>query len=158
MIETLKLFSGESTNWCLENKDLHFAYDYDLHMEHEFFVTCNDLFFWACSDMEKIESIEDLNMIQKAYDDIKDILGEDKRYSIKSSDIIDLFVCRKNGMRPQTPYFSYIDKRLHKLFLDAGEVRTEEMDVDEYLSKKEKEKQSFIDKILKLFYNNSKKQ
>jgi hypothetical protein len=75
-------------------------------------VMCNDLFIWACADAEAF-SLEDI-------DSFRECLSLSENYGTQ------LWVCRKRGMRPQTPYYKHFNDAEKVLFDACGPVRTKE--------------------------------
>ena len=65
-------------------------------------VNCSDLFHWACADAEELTAA-DLDDLDQAYNDLKALGGHDYVYADA------LWVCRKRGMRPQGPWYGYMD-------------------------------------------------
>lgn len=74
-------------------------------------VNCNDLFYWACADAEKLTE-ENLDIFEKAHAD------DPKNGSL-------LFCCRVREMRPQKPFYDYLDKDKHHLYDECGPIRNE---------------------------------
>ena len=82
----------------------------------EFYINCNDFFCWACSDCEEIVSNEDVDLLEKCIEDCYNIIGRNWTGPL-------LYCSRKRKMRPQGPYYSYIDEKLWPLFNEAGPER-----------------------------------
>ena len=80
-----------------------------------FFINCNDLFYWGTSDCEPFR-IDDIPAMQQAIEDCGGYLG------------VELWCCRKRGMRPQQPAYPRFDdeKHLWPLFDACGPVRKPE--------------------------------
>lgn len=90
-----------------------------------FIVNCNDLFFWGCSDAEIITE-DNIDILEQACEDLKnsaETLGMRRWKSLAS--VSDLFCCRVRKMRPQNPYYEYIEKELWHLFDACGPERTD---------------------------------
>lgn len=82
-------------------------------------VNCNDLFHWACSDLEQLTP-ENIGELERATEDIKAVTNDGDYH-----DAGILFCCRARKMRPQTPYYKYIDDPKVKALFDAcGPPRT----------------------------------
>ncbi len=89
---------GEGGNQYVEKGDLLF------------FIACNDVFAWGCADCELIEGQEDIDALERAYNDAE-------------ADGAHLFVARKRGMRPQGAMYQYIDKENRSFFDLCGPRR-----------------------------------
>jgi hypothetical protein len=74
-------------------------------------LICNDLFYWGCADAEKIESIEDVNLLDQC--------GE----LVSSFNAIELFCCKKRGQRPQGALYKYIKEEHRHFFDECGPER-----------------------------------
>jgi len=79
------------------------------------FVECNDLFYWGCSDCEELND-ENIADLEAAAEDCK-------KLTKKWRDAHLLFCCRQRKMRPQKPYFGYIQEEVKPLFYAAGPER-----------------------------------
>ena len=81
-------------------------------------VACNDMFWWATADAEEVTAA-DLPALQQAYDDLEKCGDCNEVYAPQ------LWVARKRGMRPQTPWWNRekIDGPVRALFLAAGPER-----------------------------------
>lgn len=83
-------------------------------------VNCNDLFWWATADSEEITP-ENVHIFEQC---ITDLLAIPRPgYEPNAHAAATLFCCRVRGMRPQTPYYKYIDKEYHELFNACGPER-----------------------------------
>ena len=85
-----------------------------------FFINCNDLFWWGTADCEPF-TVADIPDMDKAIADVKAAGGLEGFYGP------ELWVCRKRGMRPQTPaYPKREDEHLRPLFDACGPERSPE--------------------------------
>lgn len=84
----------------------------------EIFVRCNDMFWWATADAEEV-TVADLPSLQQAYADLEKCGNCNEAYAPQ------LWVARKRGMRPQTPWWSRekFEDVVQALFLAAGPER-----------------------------------
>lgn len=90
------------------NSDLHW------HTDLRFFINCSDVFAWGFADGEEVVSQEDVDALEQAALDCKDV----NQYHAGS-----LFVARKRKMRPQGAMYEHINKELHALFDACGPER-----------------------------------
>jgi hypothetical protein len=96
---------------------------WDLHDELywsrdlDFFIKCSDVFAWGYADCEKIASQVDVDLLEEAIGDCREI-EEMGQFSASM-----LYVARKRGMRPQGAMYEHIPVELHKLFDHAGPER-----------------------------------
>ena len=76
------------------------------------FVNCNDLFYWGSADCEKFTAA-DLPAMAQAIADAGDLWG------------LELWCCRKRGMRPQRPAYPNREAEMGvcKLFDACGPER-----------------------------------
>ena len=77
----------------------------------EFYINCNDFFFWACADAEKIETEEDINLLERSLIDAGAINGP------------HLYCARRRKMRPQGAYYKFLSEKNWQLFNEAGPER-----------------------------------
>lgn len=91
---------------------------YDKDDELAFFITCNDVFYWGTADVEELTP-DNIAVLEQAISDVKDTNENAEEWAT------DLFCARIRGMRPQRPYFKYLDDKpkLQALFLAAGPER-----------------------------------
>jgi len=75
------------------------------------FANCNDLFYWGCADAEEITE-DNIDIFEQSYKDSED-------------NGVELFCCRVRKMRPQEPYYKYINENEHHLFNECGPERKE---------------------------------
>lgn len=86
------------------------VWDKDLN----FYVDCSDVFYWATSEGEPLE-MRDVALLEDALKDCHYV----------RDDAIALYACRKRGMRPQKPFYAYIEDGHQDLFNACGPERTE---------------------------------
>ena len=84
----------------------------------EFYILCNDMFWWGTADAEDVTAA-DVPELQRAYDDLDKFATDFTLYAP------ELWVARKRGMRPQTPWWDRerFPESVKQLFLDAGPPR-----------------------------------
>jgi len=75
---------------------------------------CSDLFIWGCADYEEI-TVKDIPLLESCAKDCLEIRPH-------CFDWLDLYCCRKSGMRPQGICYPS-DKRLRHLFDACGPER-----------------------------------
>jgi len=81
-----------------------------------FLINCNDLFAWATADAEEL-TIADLPMLRQAIEDCQSVSAVHVVYADT------LFVCRKRGMRPQSPWYRNVSENMRDLFNACGPYR-----------------------------------
>jgi hypothetical protein len=110
----------ESLGWTTHRSAL-ITYEGEPSGEIHFFVLCNDMFWWGTADCEALND-EDIPALQQAYDDLKAADKDDICMWVYAP---ELWIARKRGMRPQTPWWDRekIPQPVKQLFLDAGPVR-----------------------------------
>lgn len=91
----------------------------------EFYVLCNDVFFWGCADLEFISSDEDIDLLEKCYDEIKEIETKKPEYVGRIS-VEMLYASRHRKMRPQTACYPR-NSELWWLFDECGPEREVDM-------------------------------
>jgi hypothetical protein len=82
------------------------------------FIAANDFFYWATSDVEPVETDADIEMLEQAIADCREAMGD--AYPTEGP---LLYCARHRGLRPQQPYYKYLDERTRPLFDAAGPVR-----------------------------------
>jgi hypothetical protein len=86
--------------------------------ELKLFIQCSDFFYWATSDVEPVETDEDIAMLEKAIEECREAVGD-----FYPTEGPLLYCSRRRHLRPQQPYYKYLDERTHPLFDAAGPVR-----------------------------------
>ena len=81
-------------------------------------ANCNDLFHWACADCEPITD-DNIQVLEAASSELNAISDKFRSFSVS------LFCCRIRNMRPQAPYYKYIDADVRHLFDACGPARVE---------------------------------
>jgi len=83
-----------------------------------FWVQCNDMFWWGTADAEDVGRA-DIKDLQEAYQDLQKV---DDNFTCYAP---ELWVARKRGMRPQTPWWDRerFPQEIKDLFLAAGPPR-----------------------------------
>jgi hypothetical protein len=79
-------------------------------------VNCNDLFYWGTADCVVLDE-NNIDLLEKTVEDMKAI--DPDNYT--QADL--LFCCRVRKMRPQIPYYKYIDEQFYPLFNACGPER-----------------------------------
>jgi hypothetical protein len=82
------------------------------------FIQCNDFFAWATSDVEPIVTSDDVALLEAAIKDCAEATGD--RYPTEGP---LLYCSRRRKLRPQQPYYQYLDEATRPLFDAAGPVR-----------------------------------
>jgi hypothetical protein len=82
------------------------------------FIQCSDFFYWATSDVEPIVTSEDVAMLEQAIKDCAEATGD----SYPTEGPL-LYCSRHRKLRPQQPYYQYLDESTRPLFDAAGPVR-----------------------------------
>jgi hypothetical protein len=77
--------------------------------EVHFYLNANDFFYWGCADMEEI-SFEDIALFKRC---IEDLTGFKPTESYMAE---SLFMCRKRGMRPQSPVLGTYQREFPRLY------------------------------------------
>jgi hypothetical protein len=80
------------------------------------------MFWWGTADCEWI-TVEDLPELQRAYDDLEAVDNDPEDKQFFSCYAPELWVARKRGMRPQTPWWQRVKEPGQALFLAAGPER-----------------------------------
>lgn len=73
---------------------------------------CNDLFYWATADAEEYVD-GDQNLLDSCLEDLQKADKHGDGY------LLELFCCRKRGMRPQYPFFRKYDRERRGYFEDT---------------------------------------
>lgn len=82
------------------------------------FIECSDFFYWGTADVEPIETDADVELLERSIAECRELMGE--TYPNEGP---LLYCARHRGMRPQQPYYQYLDESTRALFDDAGPVR-----------------------------------
>lgn len=92
----------------LAKYDAHHDVYWDSNLE--FSVLCSDFFYWGCADMEDIETEEDIDLLERCFQDTLSFGGY-------------LYCARKREMRPQGAYYKHLPKNIWHLFDECGPER-----------------------------------